>query len=135
MPGFGAFVGEIHATIGQALECIGCVTNGAVRDLPAVKALGFHLFSGCVAVSHAYAHLIEFGQPVEIGGLKIAPGDLIQGDCHGVQTIPMKVVSEIPGEAAKILCAEEELKKYCRSPQFSLKGLPKELKRAAVDCL
>jgi 4-hydroxy-4-methyl-2-oxoglutarate aldolase len=134
-PGFGAFVGEIHATIGLALDCIGCVTNGAVRDLPAVKALGFHLFSGCVAVSHAYAHLIEFGQPVEIGGLKIAPGDLIQGDCHGVQIIPMEVVSEIPGEAAKILCAEEELKKYCRSSQFSLKGLPKELKRAAVDCL
>ncbi len=134
-PGFGALVGEIHATIGLALDCIGCVTNGAVRDLPAVKALGFHLFSGCVAVSHAYAHLIEFGQPVEIGGLKIAPGDLIHGDCHGVHTIPMEVVSKIPGEAAKILSAEEELKKYCRSSQFSLQGLSKQLKRAVVDCL
>ena len=32
-PGVGAFVGEIHATIGRALKCVGCVTNGAVRDL------------------------------------------------------------------------------------------------------
>ena len=74
MPGVGAFVGEIHANIGLALDCIGYITNGAVRDLPAVKELGFHLFSGRVSVSHAYAHLIEFGEPVEIGGLKIATG-------------------------------------------------------------
>ena len=45
-PGFGAFVGEMHAVIGLALDCIGYVTNGSVRDLPAAKALGFHLFSG-----------------------------------------------------------------------------------------
>ncbi len=134
-PGFGAFVGEVHASIGLALDCIGCVTNGAVRDLPAVKALGFHLFSGNVAVSHAYAHLIEFGKPVEIGGLKIAPGDLMHGDCHGVHTIPVEVASEIPKEAAKILCAEEELKRFCRSSQFSLEGLSKKIKQAAADCL
>src|ERR1700689_601603 len=60
-PGVGAFVGEIHASIGLALKCVGCVTNGAVRDLPAVEALGFHLFAGCVSVSHAYAHVIDFG--------------------------------------------------------------------------
>ncbi len=101
-PGFGAFVGEIHATIGLALKCVGYVTNGSVRDLPAVRAMGFHLFSGSVAVSHAYAHLVEFGEPVEIGGLKISPGDLVQGDRHGVQTIPLELVPEIPLQAAKI---------------------------------
>ena len=31
-PGFGAFVGEVHATIGLALNCIGYVTSGAVRE-------------------------------------------------------------------------------------------------------
>jgi len=135
MPGVGAFVGEIHATIGLALKCIGYVTNGAVRDLPAVKALGFHLFSGSVAVSHAYAHLVEFGQPVEIGGLKIAPGDLLHGDRHGVQAIPPETVRKIPEEVAKIGCAESELIQYCRSPQFSLKGLSERLKQASKDCL
>src|ERR1700722_20398916 len=65
-PGLGAFVGEIHAAIGVALDCVGCVTNGAVRDLPAVKALKFQLFSGNLSVSHSYAHIIDFGEPVEI---------------------------------------------------------------------
>ena len=44
-PGVGAFIGEIHATIGLALKCVGCVTNGAVRDLPAVEEMGFQLFA------------------------------------------------------------------------------------------
>src|SRR6185437_13934941 len=53
-PGVGAFVGELHATIGSALNCSGCITNGAVRDLPAIEKLGFQLFSGTVSPSHAY---------------------------------------------------------------------------------
>jgi 4-hydroxy-4-methyl-2-oxoglutarate aldolase len=133
MPGVGAFVGEIHANIGQALKCVGYITNGAVRDLPAVKALGFHLFSGSLSVSHAYAHLIEFGEPVEIGGLKIAPGELLHGDRHGVQTIPPEVVSKIPQEAARVLRLESELIQFCKSPQFSLKGLSDRLKEVSKD--
>jgi regulator of RNase E activity RraA len=135
MPGVGAFFGEIHATIAQALKCQGYVTNGAVRDLPSVKSLGFHLFSGSVAVSHAYAHLVEFGEPVEIGGLKIKPGDLLHGDRHGVQTIPPEVISQIPQEVERLSCAESELIRFCRSPQFSLERLSDKLKQISEDCL
>jgi 4-hydroxy-4-methyl-2-oxoglutarate aldolase len=135
VPGFGAFVGEVHTSIAMALKCVGCVTNGAVRDLPEVRALGFHLFSGSVAVSHAYSHLIDFGEPVEIGGLKIMSGDLIHGDCHGIQCIPLEAASEIPQEAARIQNAERELIEFCRSPQFSLDGLSKKLERLSKDCL
>ncbi len=133
-PGLGAFFGEIHAIIGLALNCVGYVTNGAVRDLPAVKSLGFHLFSGNVSVSHAYAHLVDFGESVEIGGLKISPGELIHGDCHGVQTIPLEIAAQILEEAAKIVSSEKELKKYCQSPEFSLDGLSKRLEQFIKDC-
>ena len=64
-PAPGALVGELHAVIGLALNCVGYVTNGSVRDLPAVEALGFHLFAGSVAVTHQYAHVSEYGEPVE----------------------------------------------------------------------
>jgi regulator of RNase E activity RraA len=132
--GVGAFVGEIHAAIGKALGCIGCITNGAVRDLPAVEAAGFHLFSGCVAVSHSYAHIIEFGEPVEIGGLKICPGDLIHGDRHGVLKVPLDIAAQIPAEAAKIHCEEQQLIEYCRSSLFSLDGLGERIRVAHTDC-
>lgn len=134
-PGSGALVGELHAVIGLALNCIGYVTNGAVRDLTAVAALGFHLFAGNVAVSHMYAHACEFGEPVEIGGLKIFPGDLIHGDRHGMHTIPLSIASDVPAIASQILSEERELKEFCRSQQFSLQGLDDTLERLPGDGL
>ncbi|MGH9665545.1 MAG: RraA family protein, partial [Bryobacteraceae bacterium] len=128
-PGFGAFVGEIHAHIALALHCVGCVTDGSVRDLPAVKATGFQLFARGAAVSHAYAHIAEFGEPVEIGGLKITPGDLIHGDRHGVQTVPLSIAAQIPKAAAELMHEERELIELCQSPDFSLQKLSAALER------
>jgi len=122
-PGTGALVGEIHAEIGHALDCVGYVTNGAVRDLPAVEALGFHLFAGSVAVSHAYAHIVDFGEAVEIGGLRIEPGDLLHGDRHGIHSIPLEIAAQVPAMAAQVLARERELIDYCRSAGFSLTTL------------
>jgi len=133
-PGVGAFVGEIHATIGLALNCVGCVTNGAVRDLAAVEAMGFQLFAGDVSVSHSYAHIIEFGEPVEIGGLKISSGDLIHGDRHGLLTVPLSIAAEIPEEASKMVQAERELIEFCSSPNFSLEELSKRIKSVSAHC-
>jgi 4-hydroxy-4-methyl-2-oxoglutarate aldolase len=134
MPGVGAFVGEIHASMGLALNCVGCVTNGAVRDLPAVEAMGFQMFAGCVSPSHSYAHIIEFGEPVEIDGLKIAPGDLIHGDRHGVLTIPAEIAESVPAEACKLLAEERELIEFCRSRQFSLGELSERLRKTPGNC-
>lgn len=133
-PGLGAFVGEIHAAIGLALDCVGCVTNGAVRDLPAVKAMGFQIFAGNASVSHAYAHIIDFSEPVEIGGLKIRSGDLLHGDRHGILNIPLEVAAKIPAEASTILAEERELIEFCRSPEFSLEELAQRLRRTPGNC-
>ena len=85
-------------------------------------------------MSHAYAHIIDFGEPVEIGGLKIQSGDLIHGDRHGVLTIPLEIAAKIPDEAAKILAEERELIEFCRSPEFSLEELAKRLRDSAGNC-
>ncbi len=127
-PGAGAFFGEIHAAIGQALRCVGYVTNGAVRDLAAVEAAGFHLFSGSVAVSHAFAHIVDFGEPVEIGGLTVKPGELLHGDRHGLQTIPMAIAAGVPDVAHALLAEERELIELCASPRFSLHLLEAKLR-------
>jgi 4-hydroxy-4-methyl-2-oxoglutarate aldolase len=132
-PGAGALVGELHAVIGLALNCVGYVSNGSVRDLPEVEAHGFHLFSGSVAVSHKYAHVSEYGHPIEIGGLKIKPGDLLHGDRHGVHSIPLSIASEIPDMAAKILREERELKDFVQRPGFSLQKLEKKLENLPGD--
>ena len=128
-PGLGAFVGAIHAHIARALGCVGCVTNGAVRDLPAVEATGFHLFARQTSVSHAYAHIVKFGESVEIGGLAINPGDLLHGDRHGVQNVPLHIAAAIPKTVAGMLAVEKRLIDFCASPEFTIETLAARLKR------
>jgi len=123
VPAFGAFVGEIHANIAAAFDCVGCVTNGAVRDVPAIERLGFQLFAGGLSPSHAYSHVVEWGAPVEIGGLRIQQGDLIHGDCHGVQLIPLEVVAEIPRVAEDLRRSEQIIIDACRAPRFTVDAL------------
>jgi 4-hydroxy-4-methyl-2-oxoglutarate aldolase len=133
-PGLGAFVGEIHAAIGVALHCVGCVTNGAVRDLPAAEAIGFQMYSSHTSVSHAYAHITEFGTPVEIDSLKISSGDLLHGDRHGIVQIPLPVARELSMEASKTADQERELVDFCRSPHFSLDELAERIRKMNVGC-
>ncbi|HWB60270.1 MAG TPA: RraA family protein [Chthoniobacteraceae bacterium] len=132
-PGRGAFVGEVHAAILKALGCAGVVTNGAVRDLPGIEKTGFQLFSGSIAVSHAYAHLVEFGGPVEVAGLKIKPGDLLHGDQHGLLRIPLEIAEAIPKVAAGLRKREKIITAYCKSKEFSPSGLAKVIEQSAPD--
>ena len=122
-PGLGSLVGAVHMNILQALSCVGVVTNGSVRDLPAAELAGFHFFAHGLAVSHAYVHIVEFGKPVDIGGLKIQSGELLHGDLHGVQSVPLDIAPRVPAAAAEIIKRERALIELCHSPEFSLEKL------------
>jgi len=126
-PGTGAFFGEIHARICRALDCVAYVTNGAVRDIPGIEALGLQLFAGSLSVSHAYAHVVEFGQPIEIGGLRICSSDLLHGDLHGVQRIPLEAVPDLPTAAEQVRQQEQELFRLCDDKEFSIDKLAAKL--------
>ncbi len=130
-PGFGAIFGEVHARICLALGCVAYITNGAVRDLQAIEPLGLQLFAGSVSVSHAYAHIVDFGDPVEIGGLKIKPGDILHGDRHGVLSVPYDLVERLPAVAEQIRADEKELFKLTDSPEFSVEALGAQLQQFA----
>ena len=111
-PGCGAFVGDMHAAILKALGCIGYVTNGAVRELHSVRAMGIQLFAGNVAVSHAYAHIFDVGASITVGGMEVHPGNLLHGDRHGVLTVPAKIAVAIPAVAAEMRRAEKTAVSY-----------------------
>jgi 4-hydroxy-4-methyl-2-oxoglutarate aldolase len=121
--GLGAFVGSVHVNILRALGCVALVTNGSVRDVPDIQPTGFQLFASNVAVSHAYAHVFDFGSAVRVGGLNISPGELVQGDLHGVQTIPLEIADRVPAKARDILSRKKRIVDLCRSDDFSLEKL------------
>ncbi len=128
-PGQGAYWGDVQSNIHRALGCIGTITNGGVRDLGEVRALGFHFFAGSVVVSHAYVHLVEVGTPVDVGGLTVRPGDLLHADQHGVVSIPLEIAGRIPEGVAKVDREERVLIAYCQSPGFTRQGLEELYRR------
>ncbi|MFI5179967.1 MAG: RraA family protein [Thermoanaerobaculia bacterium] len=130
-PRTGSVLGEIHAAVLKALRCSGIVTDGAVRDLDAIRRLGIPVLSNGVVVSHAYNHMIGFGEPVEIEGLTIHPGDLLMMDEHGVVSIPLEVASEIPGIAESQVKHERRVLAICSSRDFSLAALREEIRKSA----
>jgi 4-hydroxy-4-methyl-2-oxoglutarate aldolase len=130
-PGFGALFGEVHARICLALDCVAYVSNGAVRDLQGIESLGFQLFAGRVSVSHAYAHIVDFGGPVEIGGLQIKPGDILHGDRHGILSVPPQLVGKLPAAAERIETEEKELFGLVASHDFSVDALGTKLQQFA----
>jgi len=122
-PGLGAFVGEVHANILQALGCVGVVTNGAVRDLDVIEGSGFQMFAGNVSVSHAYAHIFDFGGPVDLARMRIRPGDLLHADRHGVLSIPAEIAERIPPVATEIKDRRHRIVDTCRCSDFSIEKL------------
>jgi len=122
-PVVGSFWGEVNANIHRALACVGTVTDGSVRDLDEVQELGFHFFSSCVTVSHAYVHMVDFGMPVTVGGLTVKPGDLIMGDKHGVISIPLEIAKHVPTAAQMVEGWERRIINFCKSEEFSIDGL------------
>jgi 4-hydroxy-4-methyl-2-oxoglutarate aldolase len=119
-PGLGAQFGEVTATIHQKLGCVGHITSGCPRDLDEVRALGFQLFGLNPCVSHAYVRLVEFGSPVNIGGVEIHTLDLIHADKHGVCLIPEQVAPRLAEACAEVERRERPILEICRSDNFSL---------------
>jgi regulator of RNase E activity RraA len=64
--------------------------------------------------------VFDFGGTVEIAGLTVRPGELIQGDLHGVQTIPPEIAARVPEKAREIMQSRKELIGLCYSKNFSI---------------
>ncbi len=121
--GLSSLLGVAQINVLRTFGCEGAVTNGAVRDIPEAEAMSFPLFVGSVSVSHAHVEVVDMGGSVDIGGLKIRPGELLHGDVHGVQSIPLDIAALIPDVAMHIASEEETLISLSRSPDFSLERL------------
>ena len=130
-PGTGAFFGKVHASILMAMGCVGAITNGAARELHEIEAIGFQIFAGRLALSRAYIHVVEYGRPVEVGGLTIRPGDLIHGDRHGVLTVPPELALKLPAVATVIREKKQQLIDLSRKAGTT----QEEFKRGLKDIL
>jgi regulator of RNase E activity RraA len=115
--------GELAATMNQAMGCVAGVTNGPVRDIPEMEAIGFQTFAGGAGPGGGYVDTLEVGEPVTVGGVTILPGDLIHADQHGVVKVPQALAPQLPEAILAHEAHERRIFEICRSPNFSLEAL------------
>jgi regulator of RNase E activity RraA len=126
-PGQGAVLSDVHAVVLRSLGCEGVITNGAVRNVPALAQMGFPAFAGHIAMSHEYVHMVSFETDVEVFGLRIRPGDLIYADVHGALLLPEDRVDDVVGLARDQVEKERRVFDLCRSSQYSFDRLREDV--------
>jgi 4-hydroxy-4-methyl-2-oxoglutarate aldolase len=88
--------GEVLTTAAESRGLAGLVIDGGVRDVAALEAHGFAVFSTTVALRGA-AKLAPgaVGAPAVVGGVEVAAGDWLVGDGDGVTVIPVDVLEDV----------------------------------------
>jgi len=123
-PRKGCHMGEIMATTAKVLGAVGCVSDGALRDVKEVEALGaFHYFCPGFVVSHGQPVILDVNVPVEIHGLPIAPGDLLHGDVNGLLVVPDAIAADVVAACEAVRTEERALLDLITAPGFSVEKL------------
>lgn len=119
-PEYAAHTGEVISSVLKRLGAAGLVTDGAVRDVPEVRALGFHYFARGSAVSHGNFRVVRVGVPIQLMGMTIRSGDLLHGDENGLLQVPHSDLEGLRAAVEEVRSKEAPLLDYIRGPQFDL---------------
>jgi 4-hydroxy-4-methyl-2-oxoglutarate aldolase len=82
--------GELLSTAARARGAAGVVMDGLTRDVRAIREMRFPVFAGGIGPldSKGRGKVAAIDVPVEVGGARVCPGDLVFGDADGVVVIP-----------------------------------------------
>lgn len=107
-----ALWGGLMTLRAQHLGAAGAVLNGYSRDTPEILSTSFPVFSlGGYAQDQApRGKVIDYRVPVEIDGVRAAPGDLVFGDIDGVVIVPTAVEEEVVRRALEKATAEDRVR-------------------------
>jgi regulator of RNase E activity RraA len=108
-----ALWGELMTIRARKLGAAGAVLNGYLRDTKAVLKLDFPAFCwGSYAQDSAPRYkVIDFRIAIEIGAVRIRPGDFLFGDIDGVCVIPVEAASEVFTKALEKTRGEKLVRK------------------------
>ena len=106
-----ALWGELMSTRAMHLKAAGAILDGYIRDATQIEGLGFTVFSrGLYAQDQGpRGKVIDFRKPIEIGGVRVAPGDLLFGDREGVLVIPREAEQEAVRRALEKSATENKV--------------------------
>lgn len=100
--------GELLSTAARNSGCAGVIVDGAVRDVAKMTAMGFACWARGTSLydSQNRQRVVDLDVPVEIDGVRFAPGDLVFADVDGVVVVPQQVEREAVRRAWEKVHAE-----------------------------
>ena len=89
--------GELFSCAAIGRGAAGVVVDGFVRDASQIKALGFPTFARGLSPLDTFGRAVVTGVDVEaaVGGVEVAPGDLVVGDADGIVAIPRALAADV----------------------------------------
>jgi regulator of RNase E activity RraA len=106
--------GEIMTTMAMSVGCIGLLSNGPSRDVDAIRHNKFQMLLGGVTPGHGAMGVMAVQVPVSVGGMDVAPGELIHMDENGAVKFPARHLEQVATNARAMLAKEAELVKRLR---------------------
>jgi regulator of RNase E activity RraA len=112
-----AMWGEMMSTRARILGARGAIVNGYVRDTRAILQMKFPTFGfGSYGQDSAPRYKVyDYRVPVEIGAVRIHPGDILFGDMDGVLVVPQDAETEIFSLALEKARGEKTVKRDLES--------------------
>jgi 4-hydroxy-4-methyl-2-oxoglutarate aldolase len=106
-----------HAARRQGVE--GAIVDGPTRDLDEAIALAFPVFARGVTARTARGrvHEVATDAPIEVGGVRVAPGDVVVADGSGIAFIPAARVADVLAMTERIDAKERLMTEAIRSGQ------------------
>jgi 4-hydroxy-4-methyl-2-oxoglutarate aldolase len=97
--------GEVLTEAALARDIVGLAIDGCVRDIVAIEALRFPIFSRALAIgSCTKTQPAAINCPIMFGGVLVRPGDCILGDADGLVVVAQEEIETVQA------CARERNK-------------------------
>jgi 4-hydroxy-4-methyl-2-oxoglutarate aldolase len=107
-------LGDGMAKTLHSVGCAGVVTNGGVRDLSGLRSTPFAAYGTGTTIHHCKMRVRALNELVEVGGITVAPGEMIHGSAEGVIKIPVRAVESLLQQAPSYRAFEHEAHQMLR---------------------
>jgi 4-hydroxy-4-methyl-2-oxoglutarate aldolase len=107
-----AHFGELSAEWLRARRARGAVIDGSTRDAGAIARLRFPTFVRYRTPQDSVPRwrVADWGQPVTIGGVRVALGDVVVADGDGVVVVPRRVAAEVLRRCERLVGTESKVR-------------------------
>jgi 4-hydroxy-4-methyl-2-oxoglutarate aldolase len=110
-PSGAAMLGEMLATSLRAHGVIGAVVDAGVRDVAALRAMGFTVRSRWISAQGPdNNNAVSVNEPVVCAGQTVEPGDVVIADDDGVMCVSAAAAERIAELAAERAAREDQLR-------------------------